>query len=98
MRAQAFQNAVDAGALNVRFQVRHDGRRFNVLDVLRLSFVGLLTKGEGQKRTIGFMGIGIKTVYKRFHEFWRFSFEELLQQGKSRGVPATGTFGWVIQP
>ena len=41
---EILQNAVDDGALNVRFQVT----------------------SKFQKRTIGFMCIGLKVVYKRF--------------------------------
>ncbi|CAJ1356477.1 unnamed protein product [Effrenium voratum] len=72
---EVLQNAVDDGALHVCFEptqrglaVKHDGRRFTALDVLGLSSVGLSTKGDGggQKRTIGFMGIGFKAVYKRY--------------------------------
>ena len=77
--------------------MRHDGRRFNALDVLGHFFVGLSTKGDGQKRIIGFMK-SFKVVYKRFYGLWRFSFEELSQKRKPRGLPATGSFGWVIQP
>jgi len=42
---------------------RHDGRGFTPLDVLGLSSVGLSSKAG---RTIGFMGIGFKAVYRRF--------------------------------
>ena len=35
---------------------------------------------------------------RRFCELWRFSFEELSQKEKARGVPAAGTFDWAIQP
>ena len=47
-------------------RVTHNGRRFTPLDVIGLSSVGLSTKTS--KRTIGFMGIGFKAVYKRFHK------------------------------
>ena len=62
------------------------------------------TTADALKRTIGFMGIGLKAVYKRFSRMlvrdglWRFSFEEPSQKGKPCGVPATGSFGWVPQP
>ena len=42
------------------------GEEFTPLDVIGLSSVGLSTKTS--KRTIGFMGIGFKAVYKRFHK------------------------------
>eukprot|EP00931_Biecheleriopsis_adriatica_P050360 TRINITY_DN2914_c0_g3_i1.p1 TRINITY_DN2914_c0_g3~~TRINITY_DN2914_c0_g3_i1.p1 ORF type:complete len:2335 (+),score=602.05 TRINITY_DN2914_c0_g3_i1:435-7007(+) len=107
---EVLQNAVDDGALHVCFEptrtglaVRHDGRRFTALDVLGLSSVGLSTKGDGQKRTIGFMGIGFKAVYKRYarvvvHDrLWRFSFEETAAPGQAAGK-AGATYGWVLQP
>eukprot|EP00929_Paragymnodinium_shiwhaense_P058034 TRINITY_DN29073_c0_g1_i1.p1 TRINITY_DN29073_c0_g1~~TRINITY_DN29073_c0_g1_i1.p1 ORF type:complete len:2453 (+),score=733.32 TRINITY_DN29073_c0_g1_i1:150-7508(+) len=106
---EILQNAVDDGALFVSFDpnpkglaVKHNGRRFNALDVLGLSSVGLSTKGDGQKRTIGFMGIGFKAVYKRFarvliHDgMWRFAFEE--PQGAASQSDVSKHFGWVLQP
>ena len=45
------------------------GRGFNALDVIGLASVGLSTKGantDEPKRTIGFMGVGFKAVYKRW--------------------------------
>ena len=74
---ELLQNAVDDGASFVSFKcfsspdnemvrVTHNGRRFTPLDVIGLSSVGLSTKTS--KRTIGFMGIGFKAVYKRFHK------------------------------
>lgn len=45
------------------------GRGFNALDVISLASVGLSTKGantDEPKRTIGFMGVGFKAVYKRW--------------------------------
>ena len=77
--------------------VKPSARGFNALDVLGHSFVGLSSKGDGRKRIIGFMK-SFKVVYKRFYGLWRFSFEELSQRKKPRVVPATGTFGWVMQP
>ncbi|CAJ1413537.1 unnamed protein product [Effrenium voratum] len=108
---EVLQNAVDDGALHVCFEptqrglaVKHDGRRFTALDVLGLSSVGLSTKGDGggQKRTIGFMGIGFKAVYKRYarvvvhDQLWRFTFEEA-PHGSAAGK-AAGSYGWVLQP
>ena len=73
---ELLQNAVDDGASFVSFKcirnlnggtvrVTHNGRRFTPLDVIGLSSVGLSTKTSN--RTVGFMGIGFKAVYKRFH-------------------------------
>jgi len=47
-------------------QMTHNGRQFTPLDVLGLSSVGLSTKSREGKRTIGFMGVGFKAVYKRY--------------------------------
>ena len=80
----------------------HNGRRFNALDCLGLASVGLSTKGSesnGQKRTIGFMGVGFKAVYKRFakvtiyDDVWAFSFEEPLKP-----APMEPSHGWVLKP
>ena len=91
---ELLQNAVDDGASSVSFRVHsggrgggggggglafhHNGRAFTPLDVLGLASVGLSTKTG---RTIGFMGVGFKAVYKRFSRvsisdaIWRFRFE-----------------------
>ena len=74
---ELLQNAVDDGASNVTIEriggaggvrLRHDGRRFSPLDVLGLCSVGLSTKQLSGKKSIGFMGIGFKAVYKRFRK------------------------------
>ncbi|CAM9289497.1 unnamed protein product, partial [Ectocarpus fasciculatus] len=107
---ELLQNAVDDGANRVSLkQVSqdgkagihfcHNGRGFTPLDVLGLSSVGLSTKGDEEKRKIGFMGIGFKAVYKRFAKVtvfdnvWSFQFEQ----------PATTpamepSFSWVLKP
>lgn len=65
---ELLQNAVDDGANRVSLkQVSqdgkagihfcHNGRGFTPLDVLGLSSVGLSTKGDEEKRKIGFMGM-----------------------------------------
>ena len=88
---ELLQNGVDDGAEAVRVErlprngglrVSHDGRPFSPLDVLGLSSVGLSTKSllrdDGAGRSIGFMGIGFKAVYRRFRRVtvsdrvWRF--------------------------
>ena len=80
----------------------HNGRRFNALDCLGLASVGLSTKGSesnGQKRTIGFMGVGFKAVYKRFakvtvyDDVWAFTFEEPIKP-----APMEPSHGWVLKP
>jgi hypothetical protein len=60
----------------------HNGKSFSPLDVLGLASVGLSTKSSGDKKKIGFMGVGFKAVYKRFSRvcvydhIWSFCFEE----------------------
>lgn len=89
---ELLQNAVDDGSDDIIMESLpregysihfcHNGRSFSPLDVLGLASVGLSTKGSGEKRKIGFMGVGFKAVYKRFakvtvfDELWRFSFAE----------------------
>ena len=108
---ELLQNAVDDGASHVCFksykkdgglEFFHNGRGFNPLDVLGLASVGLSTKGldpSGPKRTIGFMGVGFKAVYKRYaavaihDKHFSFKFEEPLKP-----VPNQPSHGWVLQP
>jgi hypothetical protein len=82
----------------------HNGRKFTAIDCLGLSSVGLSTKGsdsEGgaNKRTIGFMGIGFKAVYKRFAKVsiyddkHAFAFEE-----PARPAPTEPGHAWVMKP
>jgi hypothetical protein len=72
------------------------------MDVLGLSSVGLSTKGstDGEpKRTIGFMGVGFKAVYKRFAKVtiydhnWSFCFEEPISKPEMEP-----SHGWVLKP
>ena len=89
---EMLQNAVDDGASHVEVRVedseqrlvlQHNGRPFTAVDVYGLSWVGLSGKFG---RTIGFMGIGFKAVYKRFtrvgvaDQTWKFFFHEHLGQ------------------
>lgn len=104
---ELLQNAVDDGAMNVSFTSKsgglsfiHDGRPFTPMDCLGLSSVGLSTKGsDGNKRTIGFMGIGFKAVYKRYAKVtvydnqWSFAFNEPTQP-----EPLEPSHGWVLKP
>ena len=108
---ELLQNAVDDGASHVCFKSHkenngleffHNGRGFNPLDVLGLASVGLSTKGldpSGPKRTIGFMGVGFKAVYKRYaavaihDKHFSFKFEEPPQP-----IPNQPSHGWVLQP
>ena len=102
---ELLQNAVDDGASIVKFKATdrgivfmHDGREFTSMDVLGLASVGLSTKSS-DKRSVGFMGIGFKAVYKRFAKVivfdskWKFCFEEPSE--KSTIKPA---HAWVMEP
>ena len=100
---ELLQNAVDDGATVVEFalgdsslQLQHNGRSFTPLDVLGLSSVGLSTKSRQGKRTIGFMGVGFKAVYKRYARViiddgnYRFVYQE--PPNNQMG------YGWVMLP
>lgn len=74
---ELLQNAVDDGANRVSLKQSshagqssihfcHNGRGFTPLDVLGLSSVGLSTKGDEEKRKIGFMGACIYSVLSFF--------------------------------
>lgn len=105
---ELLQNAVDDGASMVSFNtsnaglhVTHNGKRFTALDVLGLASVGLSTKGtdsSAPKRTLGFMGVGFKAVYKRYAKVvvgdsqYGFAFEE------RRSDPSVPSHGWVMLP
>jgi hypothetical protein len=106
---ELLQNAVDDGAMKICFvaspngqalMFRHNGRPFAALDCLGLASVGLSTKADGSRRTIGFMGIGFKAVYKRFakvtvyNETWCFSF------AKCAGATSAmePLHAWVMKP
>jgi hypothetical protein len=106
---ELLQNAVDDGAMKIclvaspngqALMFRHNGRPFAALDCLGLASVGLSTKADGGRRTIGFMGIGFKAVYKRFakvtvyNETWCFSFAKT-----SATVSAMEPLhAWVMKP
>ena len=109
---ELLQNGVDDGATQVVVErlperrgvrVSHDGRRFTPLDVLGLSSVGLSTKSllsDGNApRSIGFMGIGFKAVYRRFKRVtvsdgrWRFRYDE--PRDRAPGEPK---HAWVLRP
>jgi hypothetical protein len=102
---ELLQNAVDDGASVVEFKATrdgsalsliHNGRQFTPLDLLGLSSVGLSTKSRQGKRTIGFMGVGFKSVYKRFAKVtiddgtYHFVYQE--PHNNNHG------YGWVMLP
>ena len=109
---ELLQNAVDDGAMHVKFTVQktggrsseeglfflHNGRGFTALDCLGLASVGLSTKSKSE-RTIGFMGVGFKAVYKRYakvtvyDDTFCFRFEE-----PDKPAPMEPSHGWVLKP
>ena len=106
---ELLQNAVDDGAMKVcliaspngqALMFRHNGRPFAALDCLGLASVGLSTKVEGGRRTIGFMGIGFKAVYKRFakvtvyNDTWCFAFAKAAASVSSMEP----LHAWVMKP
>ena len=106
---ELLQNAVDDGAMKVCFMpspsghalmFRHNGRPFAALDCLGLASVGLSTKADGGRRTIGFMGIGFKAVYKRFakvtvyNDTWCFTFAK----SASPASAMEPLHAWVMKP
>ena len=106
---ELLQNAVDDEATTVRFEAQssslriwHDGREFSPLDVFGLSSVGFSAKSG---RTIGFMGVGFKAVYKRYSRVrvrdrtWAFKFEEPSPDERAaRRGDGAATNGWVLMP
>lgn len=96
---ELLQNAVDEGAKRLSFEIRdeslifqHDGKPFNASDVLGLSAIGASGKSG---RTIGFMGLGFKSVYIHFNRVmvcdgkWSFRYErpDNITDGKWKILP-----------
>lgn len=80
------------------------GREFAELDILGLASVGLSTKVG---RTIGFMGVGFKAVYKRFDRVeirdsqrFSFAFERPQRQADKQSLRPedSHSFAWVLLP
>jgi hypothetical protein len=87
------QNAVDQGATTLIFkpienggiQVRHNGKKgFDEDSVRALSRLGMSSKGA---RSVGFMGVGFKSVFARFGSVlvsngpWRFRYDVDVKHG-----------------
>lgn len=111
---ELLQNAVDDGANHIIMETSrnmkstenplslhfcHNGRPFTPLDIIGLASVGLSTKGNDEKRKIGFMGVGFKAVYKRYSkvtiydDVWSFCFEE------PHALPLIEpSHSWVLKP
>ncbi len=92
------QNALDAGAKSIAFRLaedndaltcQHDGtEELNKRDVEGLSKIFRSTKGAS---SVGFMGIGFKSIFKRFGEArisgwgWTFRYEMRQERGETYG-------------
>ena len=103
------QNALDAGARSIMIRLveddgvlilQHDGiSAIDNEDVQGLSKVFRSTKGAS---TVGFMGIGFKSVFRRFREAriagwsWTFRYELRQERGEQFGDVQTDLLGAVI--
>ena len=103
------QNALDAGARSIAFRQANDGDRLTFQhdgqsalgepEVEGLSKVFRSTKGAA---TVGFMGIGFKSVFGRFREAqvsgwgWTFRYEIPVIIGQTYGDVQTDPLGAVI--
>lgn len=92
------QNALDAGAKSIALRLskcddalifQHDGtKKINNRDVEGLSKIFRSTKGAS---SVGFMGIGFKSIFKRFGEVrisgwdWTFRYEMRQERGEMYG-------------
>ena len=106
---ELIQNAIDAGAHSIAFRLaedgnaltfQHDGNRpLNEKDVEGLSKVFRSTKGAS---TVGFMGIGFKSVFGRFREVrisgwgWTFRYEITQVVGERYGDVQRDLLGAVV--
>ncbi len=103
------QNALDAGTRSISIRTGEDGdalifqhngnRSLDEEDVVGLSKVFRSTKGA---RSVGFMGIGFKSVFIRFHEArisgwdWKFRYEITPVIGEQFGDVQRDLLGAVI--
>ena len=103
------QNALDAGARSIAFQCSDDGDRLTVQhdgdlpieepQVEGFSKIFRSTKGA---TTVGFMGIGFKSVFGRFREArisgwgWSFRYETRAVTGQRYGDVQTDPLGAVL--
>lgn len=104
---ELIQNAVDAGARRVSVEhgadwltLQHDGaERLTEANVIGLSGLFQSTKGVG---TVGFMGIGFKSVFRRFQRVqvsgfgWRFRFDVEIRTGEEFGDRQPDLLGTVL--
>jgi len=95
--AELIQNAIDENARHLKFQViengrlifEHDGKAFSERDVEGLCTRGVSTKSA---KTIGFMGVGFKSVFKSYEtveissEEWKFRLRVPIKTGLLQDV------------
>jgi hypothetical protein len=99
--AELIQNALDVDARRLVFRriddkllFEHDGRPFHERDIEGLSTRGVSTKSA---KTIGFMGVGFKSVFKSFQRVdiasngWHF----YLQVPQSEGLLGAPQRDWL---
>ena len=106
---ELIQNALDVGAHSIALDLREDGdvlvfqhdgeRSFSEKDIEGLSKVFRSTKGAS---TVGFMGIGFKSVFMRFREAlvsgwgWTFRYEVAQVKGEEYGDVQPDLLGSVV--
>ena len=106
---ELIQNALDASARSIALHIGEDGDTmifehdgncpFNEETVKVLSKVSTSNKGPS---TVGFMGIGFKSIFRRFQEVrvsawgWTFRYEVHQKKGEKYGDVQTNLLGMVI--
>lgn len=105
--AELLQNAVDEGAARITVNIRergsvvfeHDGDAFSLQDVEALCTKGVSAKGAN---TVGFMGIGFKSVFRSFESVqissgpWLFALTVAIRQGQEYGDQQRDWLGAVL--
>ena len=105
--AELLQNAVDAGSTRIALTLRddqsvifeHNGDKFSPEDVDALCSRGVSTKGAN---TVGFMGVGFKSVFRSFEEAqissgpWRFALGVAATRGEEYGDQQRHWLGAVL--
>jgi hypothetical protein len=105
--AELLQNAVDERATRIEVTIHedgsvvfeHNGNTFSVPDVGALCTRGVSAKGAN---TVGFMGIGFKSVFRSFEKVqisslsWRFVLSVPIKQGEEYGDQQREWLGAVL--
>src|SRR5260370_6728207 len=104
---ELLQTAVDEGATRIEAAIRddgslvfeHDGNIFSLEDVQALCARGVSAKGAN---TVGFMGIGFKSVFRSFESVrissgpWHFALTVPIKQGEEYGDQQREWLGAVL--